>query len=65
MAGQTNDEIKRRIERCKACYHCHIVGTQNKPVFQFRGCYHSPYKGKWVIEIEDCPIGGVSYVGSI
>lgn len=23
--------------------------------FEFRGCYHDPYKGKWIAEIKGCP----------
>ena len=24
----------------------------------FLGCYHAPYKGKWVAEIKECPKNG-------
>ena len=40
--------------RCKPCEHAYVVGTQNSG-FMFLGCYHKPYKGKWVAEIKDCP----------
>lgn len=39
--------------RCKSCeYAKHVVGTGQ---FIFLGFYYVPYKGKWVVEIKDCP----------
>ena len=39
--------------RCKPCESAHIVRANGG--FMFLGCYHKPYKGKWVAEIKDCP----------
>lgn len=39
---------------CTKCEHSQIVSAGN---FAFLGCYHTPYKGKWVAEIDECPMG--------
>lgn len=42
--------------RCKGCeYARSVVGTGQ---WMFLGCYHKPYRGKWVLEIENCPKEG-------
>ena len=38
--------------RCKGCDFCRGVSGGG---FDFLGCYHKPYKGKWVCEIKKCP----------
>lgn len=40
--------------RCKNCKYCRDVYTQS-PQKKIRGCYHEPYRGKWVTEIDVCP----------
>lgn len=41
----------------KRCLHCkfHRVYGANG-CWTFIGCRHSPYSGKWVAEIETCPL---------
>ena len=44
-------------ERCKKCRN-----KKSHPVYmvgggKILGCYQEPYNGKWIAEIEDCPIG--------
>lgn len=46
------DDVKKH-ERCEGCKYKHIVHTNGG--FNFYGCYHRPYTGKWVAEIKDCP----------
>lgn len=41
-------------ERCANCDSCRVVYSAPDG-WQFRGCYHEPYRGKWVAEIMDCP----------
>ena len=41
--------------RCYGCESCLGVSAWN---FDFLGCYHKPYKGKWIKEIKDCPKDG-------
>ena len=41
--------------RCKHCEYCQIVTAVGW--WQFAGCFHPPYRGKWVAEIKDCPTG--------
>lgn len=40
-------------DRCLGCDHCRGISAQDG--FSFLGCYHEPYRGKWVVEIKDCP----------
>lgn len=49
-------EEKPKQERCENCNYKHTVYANGG--FQFYGCYHSPYTGKRVAEIKDCPKGG-------
>lgn len=46
-----NDEEK---ERCDGCKYCRIVRCNDG--FEFYGCYHRPYRGKWVVTIKNCPV---------
>jgi len=38
--------------RCKGCNKCRGLSSNN---WNFHGCFHPPYSGKWVAEIQDCP----------
>lgn len=49
---QDTDAIERD-KRCKQCTN--RKGVSGSPGFNFMGCYHSPYRGKWITEIKDCP----------
>ena len=49
-------EEEEKPERCKGCEYRHIVHTNGG--WDFYGCYHRPYTGKWVAEIKDCPKKG-------
>lgn len=44
------EETTSRCEKCKYRRTVHATGG-----WQFNGCYHRPYTGKWVAEIRDCP----------
>ena len=37
----------------KECEHCHGITAQDG--WKFKGCFHQPYKGKFVAEINECP----------
>lgn len=39
--------------RCDGCCDCRII--QANGGWSFNGCFHEPYHGKWVAEIENCP----------
>ena len=41
--------------RCKPCEYGRVVVATGQ--FMFLGCYCEPYRGKWVAEIKNCPIG--------
>ncbi len=43
--------IKQRCEGCRYRRKVYANGGYN-----FNGCCHNPYKGKWVAEIKDCPM---------
>ena len=56
-----SEEIKKFFEslptgRCNPCKCARAVFATER--FIFLGCYHEPYKGKWVREIKDCPKAG-------
>jgi len=38
--------------RCQDCNYCKHISAGD---WSFYGCQHEPYKGKWVVEIKDCP----------
>lgn len=42
--------------RCGKCENHHIVYASGG--WSFYGCYCSPYHGKWVAQIKQCPKGG-------
>lgn len=44
---------KVRKGRCDGCKDLKVVHCNGG--FSFYGCYHNPYRGKWVAEIKDCP----------
>lgn len=39
--------------RCNPCEYAEVVTANGG--FIFLGCYHIPYRGKWVREIQKCP----------
>ena len=41
------------IKDCKNCDHIKTVHATGG--FKFKGCYCHPYKGKWIVEIKECP----------
>lgn len=43
-------EIAMRCDGCK--YAQHIYANDG---WSFIGCKHKPYRGKWIVEIEECP----------
>lgn len=43
-----------RNMRCDKCKYCKDVYT-SPPQVKVRGCYHEPYHGKQVTEIDICP----------
>lgn len=59
---QNSDVMRNEIDaflsklpegRCNPCEHAKVVTGSGG--FIFLGCYHSPYRGKWVREIQKCP----------
>lgn len=43
-------------KKCKHCEHCRRVYAQNG--WSIVGCFHEPYRGKWIAEIKECPKEG-------
>lgn len=41
--------------RCDGCRNCRTVHANGG--WSFCGCYHEPFRGKWVAEIQNCPKG--------
>ena len=52
---ERKQEALAKDNRCKNCKYCRDVYT-SPPQVKIRGCYCEPYKGKWVSEIEECPM---------
>ena len=48
-----DDVRKEKRARCAGCEYRHLVHANGG--YSFYGCYCRPYKGKRVVEIEDCP----------
>ena len=48
---------------CDKCKYAHQVWTNGG--WSFIGCYGGDYHGKWVAEIEDCPVFGDALSKSI
>lgn len=51
----TIDEFMNSLStgRCTKCEYAHCVVATGQ--WMFLGCYHSPFHGKWVREIDVCP----------
>jgi ribosomal protein L40E len=50
-----------QLDKCRLCKYAEpIQATSN---FRFVGCYHHPYKGKWIAEIKECPKKQKSEIG--
>ena len=47
------EPTRGRAIRCAVCRDCNWVKAQDD--WGFHGCFHKPYKGKWIVEIEKCP----------
>lgn len=44
-----------REDKCRKCRYCRaIFYFKGRPYY---GCFHLPYKGKFLGEIEECPKG--------
>lgn len=53
---------EEQINKCGRCKFAHPVVTNpgTGKSITFFGCYHEPYKGKWIaeIDIDKCPKDG-------
>lgn len=49
-----DDNKSVKTGRCDGCKHCRTVYATGQ--WEFNGCYHPPYRGKWVAEIKVCPM---------
>ena len=45
--------MREHKKDCDICKECKVVYANGQ--WSFLGCYHPPYRGKWVCEIKDCP----------
>lgn len=48
--GERSNE---RSKRCKGCEYARDRHAQDG--WHFHGCFHKPYSGEWIAEIENCP----------
>ena len=51
------ENLLRTLRSCPdaeyGCSNCRTIYANGG--WQFKGCYYKPYRGKWVVEIKDCP----------
>ena len=45
--------VEQKKQRCDGCNKAFIKRASDG--FEFTGCHHKPYRGKWVGEIKICP----------
>lgn len=49
-------EFNKALEidkRCRGCKYAQRIYANDG--WSFTGCKHEPYRGTWIIEIEECP----------
>lgn len=51
-----SDKSEKRMKRCRKCQYSRGIGTMTRPFFRLLVCHGGEYKGKWVIEIDKCPL---------
>lgn len=49
----SNEEAINIHNRCKDCEFAHDIRANGN--WWFKGCMHKPYRGKWIVEIKECP----------
>lgn len=47
-------EQQERKKKCNYCPHC--VDRKDQYGWHFKGCFGGPYKGKFIAEIDECPL---------
>ena len=47
-------EQQERKKKCNDCPHC--VDRKDQYGWHFKGCFGGPYKGKFIAEIDECPL---------
>ncbi len=49
-------EFNKALEIDKRCRGCEYVrDIRANGDWWFKGCKHEPYRGKWIVEIANCP----------
>lgn len=48
------EQPKKSAKNCKDCPHC--VDLKAQDGWHFKGCFGGSYKGKWIAEIDECPL---------
>ena len=47
-------EQPKQKKNCNDCPHC--VDRKDQYGWHFKGCFGGPYKGKFIAEIDECPL---------
>lgn len=47
-------EQQEQKKKCNDCPHC--VDRKDQYGWHFKGCFGGPYKGKFIAEIDECPL---------
>lgn len=48
------EPLEKSKKDCNVCLHC--VDRKDQYGWHFKGCFGGPYKGKWIAEIDKCPL---------
>ena len=48
------EQPKKSKKDCNGCPHC--VDRKDQYGWHFKGCFGGPYKGKFIAEIDECPL---------
>ena len=48
------EQLKKPQKDCNGCPHC--VDRKDQYGWHFKGCFGGPYNGKFIAEIDECPL---------
>ena len=54
LAVKQQEQLEKSKKDCNNCPHC--VDRKDQYGWHFKGCFGGPYKGKFIAEIDECPL---------
>lgn len=52
--ARIRQEQPKKNKNCSVCPHC--IDRKDQNGWHFKGCFGGPYKGKFIAEIDECPL---------